>query len=236
MKRSILLAIALFSCTILLAQDNQVPLIEVIGKSEKSVQPDEAIFVINLMEKSMEVDDAVKMLNQKAENLSEGLKKSKIKNYKLVSDNYSVRLNRVYRSGQARDSGYVASQTIRITSANINEGLQKIANAIQESGDLAFNLGFQVSEKTRKSLEDDLLAEALKNAEKQAELIANTMGIKDIKIYNISLDPNPLDNVVRPMMARMASDSGVQEMLIQTEGQKISKQVLVKYTFLLFPN
>ncbi|HAZ23700.1 MAG TPA: hypothetical protein DCY95_02720, partial [Algoriphagus sp.] len=72
----------------------------------------------------------------------------------------SVDINRIYRSGVSRDSGYVARQTLRIVTGSKNEDLQKIAEAIQESGDMSFNLSFQVSETAQKSLENSLLTDA----------------------------------------------------------------------------
>lgn len=151
---------------VLAQQEAAIPLIEVQGYSERKLAPDEAVFTLLLQEKSMRVSEAVEILNQKTENLAKGLKKNKVKEYTLIADNYSVDINRVYRSGESRDSGYVARQNLRIVTGSKDEDLQRIVETIQNSGDMSFNLHFQISENTRKSLENTLLTEALQRCPK----------------------------------------------------------------------
>lgn len=213
-----------------LAQDDlKIPLIEVEGFSERKLAPDEAVFSIRLEEKSMKVNDAVKVLNTKSNNLAEALKKAKIKDYKLVADNYSVDINRIYRSGNARDSGYVASQNLRIVTKSTNEDLQKIVDAIQGAGDMSFNLNFQVSEATQKSLDDTLLVEALKNAESRALLISQTLNIKSIRVHRVTLNADPIPYQKNMMLMR--AESADAQVLIAPEEQSIQKRVYVKYTY-----
>lgn len=233
MKNYLTIAIALLLAVPVFAQDTmQVPLIEVEGFSEKKVAPDEANFQINLEEKAMKVSDAVKVLNKKTQLLSDALKKAKIKDYKLIADNYSVDVNRIYRSGESRDSGYVARQTLRIVTSSKNEDLQKIVESIQGAGDMSFNLNFQISEATQKSLEDDLLAAALKNAESKANLIAQTLGIRNIRVHRVSLDTQP---DVRPyakmQMMRTSADAEAAPPMINPDDQSVEKRVYVKYTY-----
>ena len=214
-----------------LAQDDlKIPLIEVEGFSERKLAPDEAVFSIHLEEKSMKVNDAVKVLNTKSNNLADALKKAKIKDYKLVADNYSVNINRIYRSGYARDSGYIASQNLRIVTKSTNEDLQKIVEAIQGAGDMSFNLNFQVSEATQKSLDDTLLVEALKNAESRALLISQTLNIKSIRVHRVTLNADPAPYYPKNQML-MRTESADAEVLIAPEEQSIQKRVYVKYTY-----
>lgn len=230
MKNLLTLFLALMLAVPVLAQDDlKIPLIEVEGFSERKLAPDEANFSIQLEEKSMKVNDAVKILNTKSNNLAEALKKAKIKDYKLVADNYSVNVNRIYRSGYARDSGYIASQNLRIITKSTNEDLQKIVEAIQGAGDMSFNLSFQVSEATQKSLDDTLLVEALKNAESRALLIAQTLNIKSIRVHRVTLEASPMPFLKNQMLMRTeASDAQV---LISPDEQSIQKRVYVKYTY-----
>jgi len=230
MKHLLTLFLALMLALPALAQDDlKIPLIEVEGFSERKLAPDEANFSIQLEEKSMKVNDAVKILNTKSNNLAEALKKAKIKDYKLVADNYSVNVNRIYRSGYARDSGYIASQNLRIITKSTNEDLQKIVEAIQGAGDMSFNLSFQVSEATQKSLDDTLLVEALKNAESRALLIAQTLNIKSIRVHRVTLEASPMPFLKNQMLMRAeASDAQV---LISPDEQSIQKRVFVKYTY-----
>jgi len=212
------------------SQENlSVPLIEVEGMSKRKIAPDEAVFSINLEEKSMKVKSAVDILNQKTKNLSEELKKAKIKDFKLIADNYSVDINRIYRGGVSRDSGYVARQRLKIVSISNNEDLQKIVEAIQDAGDMSFNLNFQVSELKRNSLEDEMLTEALKNAESRARLIAETLGIRSIVVHRVSLSA-PQQIFPKMEMMRTSADAS-SNALISPDEQTIQRTVYVKYTY-----
>lgn len=233
MKNYLTIVFALLLAVPVFAQDNMtVPLIEVEGFSERKVAPDEASFQINLEEKAMKVSDAVSVLNKKTQKLADALKKAKIKDYKLIADNYSVDVNRVYRSGESRDSGYVARQTLQVITNSKNEDLQKIVESIQGAGDMSFNLHFQISEATQKSLEDELLAEALKNAESRALLIAKTLNIKSIRVHRVSLESQP---IVRPYakmeMMRSSADAAATPPMINPDDQSLEKRVFVKYTY-----
>ena len=232
MKNYLTLLFALMLVVPVFAQDNMtVPLIEVEGFSEKKVAPDEASFQINLEEKAMKVSDAVSVLNKKTQMLADALKNAKIKDYKLIADNYSVDVNRIYRSGTSRDSGYVAHQSLRVVTSSKNEDLQKIVEAIQKSGDMSFNLNFQISEATRKSLEDELLTVALKNAESRAQFIAQTLGIKSIRVHRVSLESQPVTYPYAKMEMMRTSADAVAPPLLNPDDQSIQKRVYVKYTY-----
>ena len=229
MKNLFTLLFGLLLAVPVFAQDDMtIPLIEVEGFAERKVAPDEAVFSILLEEKAMKVTDATEILNAKTKKLAQALEKAKIKDYKLVADNYSVNLNRIYRNGYARDSGYVASQNLRITTNSKNVDMQKIVEAIQNSGDMSFNLNFQVSEIAQKSLENELLTEALKNAESRAELIAETLNIKSIRVHRVSLSAS--QPVYKMEMMRAQADSA-SEPLISPDDQSLQKRVMVKYTY-----
>ena len=233
MKNYLTLLLAFFMAAPLFAQDDMtVPLIEVEGFSEKKIAPDEASFQINLEEKAMKVTDAVGVLNKKTQLLADALKKAKIKDYKLIADNYSVDVNRIYRSGTPRDSGYVARQSLRVVTNSKNEDLQKIVESIQGAGDMSFNLHFQISEATQKSLEDELLTEALRNAESRAQLIAQTLGIKSIRVHRVTLQSQPIGYPSPKMeMMRTSADAAPAPPLLNPDEQSLQKRVYVKFTY-----
>jgi uncharacterized protein YggE len=225
----LVLAISLLSFPLIAQETENLPLIVVEGYSERKLASDEAVFSIRLEQKALRVSDAVNTVNGKTTKLSESLRKAKIEDYKLIADNYAVDINRIYRDGYAKDSGYIASQNLRITTKSNNQDLQKIVETIQNSGDMSFNLIFQVSEQTRKSLEDTLLVEALKNAESRAALIAQTLGIKNIRVHKVTLNTEPIPFQTHNMMLRTtASDS---QMLISPDQQTLEKRVYVQFTY-----
>lgn len=231
MKRILILFLAVAMASPVFAQQiQQVPLIEVEGYAERKIAPDEAVFSINLEEKAMKVPDAVNILNKKTQSLAEALKKAKIKDYKLVADNYSVDVNRIYQNGVSSDNGYVARQSLRIVTSATNEDLQKIVEAIQTSGDMSYNLHFGISEVTRKSLEDALLTDALKDAEARALLIGNTLALRGLRVFSVTMEPNYRPQPMYSMNAKVAMAESA-DMLVETDDQTLTKRVYVKYTY-----
>lgn len=230
MKTILTLFLSFGLAQVLFAQQvQQVPLIEVEGYAERKLAPDEAVYIIQLEEKTLRVNNAVNTLNKKAQNLADALKKERIKDYKLIADNYSVDVNRIYRNGTAKDSGYVARQTLRIVTSPTNEDLQKISEAIQKSGDMSYNLHFGVAESTRKSLENTLLAEALKDAESRAILIGTTLNLKGLRVFYVGMEQSYVPQPKYMMNARSMAESA--DMVIQPDDHTISRRVYIKYTY-----
>lgn len=230
MKTILTLFLSFGLAQVLFAQQvQQVPLIEVEGYAERKLAPDEAVYIIQLEEKTLRVNNAVNTLNKKAQNLADALKKERIKDYKLIADNYSVDVNRIYRNGTAKDSGYVARQTLRIVTSPTNEDLQKISEAIQKSGDMSYNLHFGVAESTRKSLENTLLAEALKDAESRATLIGTTLNLKGLRVFYVGMEQSYVPQPKYMMNARSMAESA--DMVIQPDDHTISRRVYIKYTY-----
>jgi Uncharacterized conserved protein len=219
-----ILILGAFSATA--QQMENIPIIEVIGTASRSTAPDQATFNILLEEKAMNVPTATGVLNTKTKNLADALKKARIKDYKLVADNYSVNVNRVKRGNSLQDSGFVARQSLRVVTTSQNEDLQKISEAIQSAGDMSYQLRFELSEELQKSLENTLITKALRDAQSRARLIAETLGIASIRVHHVTFEQD-LQKGIRMMLG----DSESSPMLIAPDNQDISKRVYVKYTY-----
>lgn len=219
-----ILILGAFSATA--QQMENIPIIEVIGTASRSTAPDQATFNILLEEKAMNVPTATGVLNTKTKSLADALKKARIKDYKLVADNYSVNVNRVKRGNSLQDSGFVARQSLRVVTTSQNEDLQKISEAIQSAGDMSYQLRFELSEELQKSLENTLITEALRDAQSRARLIAETLAIASIRVHHVTFEQD-LQKGIRMMLG----DSESSPMLIAPDNQDISKRVYVKYTY-----
>lgn len=207
-------------------ENNSIPLIEVQGNASRKIAPDQASFQIYLQEKAMNVETATSVLNTKTEKLANALKKAKIKDYKLIADNFSVNINRVQRGNTSIDSGYVARQSLQILTSSQTEELQKIVEAIQSAGDMSFNLRFLVSDSQRNSIEKILITEALLDAQAQAQLIAETLGIRSIRVHHVSFEGG-----FSPVAKFRVNAESSSSPLILPDNQEISKRVFVKYTY-----
>lgn len=231
-----LLFVSLFFLLSLTAfSQGNIPLIEVEGTSEISIMPDEAIIHLNLMEKAMKVSDVTNALNKRTKSIEDALKKTKVKDYDFTVDNYYVSVNRVYARGTSRDSGYVASQTIKVRVRNIDQDLVKITESLHQTADMGFNIQFNISEKVRKSSEQKLLELAIADARSKADIIAKSLGIQNIQVHGVNYTSggNNLFPVMRQVKTMMAMDMAEsrQEPTFSPEEQKLADKVLVSFTF-----
>lgn len=212
----------------------QIPLIEVEGNSEVSLMPDEALILISLSEKAMTVADATNGLNKKTKAIEDALKKSGVKTYRLFVDNYYVNVNRIFTRGSSRDSGYVASQSLRVRVSDLEKDLIKVTETIQQTGNPGFNLSLQVSDELKKAVEEELLEKAIADAMRKAKVIAKSIGVKDIHVHKVNYT-SPSQGfypVMREARVAMAADTTPRdEPTFRPEERKISDKVLVSFTF-----
>ncbi len=205
--------------------------ISVDGKSEIRVMPDEASIRVNLNAKAMTTKEATQTLNEQSKSVEEALKKTGSKAYTFKADNYFVNINRIYTRGSARDSGYLASQTLEITVTDTADELVKIVEALHQSTDMGFQLNFRLSKEKNKSHQDELLRLALEDARHKAEVISETMGLGQLKVQRVEYGH---EGTTRPVLYRsealMAMDSEKRTApTFVPEEQTISDQVKVVF-------
>ncbi|MCH6201402.1 SIMPL domain-containing protein [Aquiflexum sp. LQ15W] len=216
------------------AQENNIPLIEVEGTSELGIMPDEALIYLTLSEKALKVADATNALNKKTKSIEDALKKTRIDGYTFTVDNYYVNINRIYRNNSSKDSGYVASQTIKVKVKVADQNLIKITEALHQTTDMTYNMQFNISDALRKSSSSKLLELAIADAKTKAEVIAKSLGLSKLQVHRVSYSSG---NVIMPVMrnarAMMAMDmsESYQEPTFSPEEQKLSDRVMVSFTF-----
>jgi uncharacterized protein YggE len=232
MKKRIVILPLLFLSLSLLAQ--QMPLIEVEGNSELSVMPDEALIQISLSEKAISVAEATNGLNKKTKAIEDALKNSGVKTYRLFVDNYYVNVNRIFSSRTSRDSGYVASQRIRIRVSDIEKDLIKVTETVLQTGNPGFNVSLQVSDLLKKEVEQQLLEEAIVDAVRKARVIAKSIGVEDIQVHKVvyTSQGQGFYPAMREAKVSMSSDMAPrEEPIFRPEEVKLNEKVLVTFTF-----
>jgi len=209
------------------------PLIEVEGKSEIKVLPDEATLHVTLSEKGGNVSELTKRLNEKVKSIEEGLKKIKAKKYKLVIDNYNIYPNTVFKRDTWVEEGYVASQTIKIIVNDTGEELIKIMEKVQETPDINFRMGFGLSELLQKSMEKSLIKMAIEDAKSKGQLIAESFDYKKINVLKVSYSSvgGGYQPVFQPKQMRMAMEYDMANSpTVIPEEMTLSDKVFVSFT------
>ncbi|QDH79481.1 DUF541 domain-containing protein [Echinicola soli] len=209
--------------------------IAVTGKSEIAIKPDEAVINVRLENKAMKASEASAMLNKKMSIIENQLKKSKAKDYELNTSNYNVTVNRVYTKGTSKDSGYVASQNIKITLPNPQDDLVKVVELLNENEEIMFDVNFSISEKMTKAYEEQLLEKALQDAREKANLIAKTMSLTGLSVASINYTSNTPITMPQPSQVQymrmdksMASEAAPS---FSPDEQKLTDEVQVIFSF-----
>jgi uncharacterized protein YggE len=213
------------------AQDT--PKISVEGKSEINILPDEALIRVSLTGKAMKTQEATEVLNEKAAFVTKALRKSGVDTYELKADNYFVNVNRIYTKGTSKDSGYVASQTLKILVKDTGDDLLEIIEVLHGSANMAFQLQFQLSDSKRKEYEARLLQMAIRDAKDKAVLIGSSLELGELSVYNVSYGSG---GSYQPKMYRseammMNADNQRTAPTIQPDEQTLSDQINVVFTF-----
>jgi len=215
----------------LLAQ--QVQTVEVEGQSEIKIKPDQAIIAVQLQHRALKASDAAQGLNKKSQEVSDLMKKSKLTQYDLNTNNYQVNINRIYRKNTMSDSGYIASQTLNIRIHDLEKDLVKAVDALGQVQDLQYSLSYMLSDHLRGNLEKQLLTKALEDAQTKAEIIKDAMRLLELKVHRIEYKTQ--NNFGVPMhrqVAEFSMDAGTKSMpVLQPDEQKVSDRVVVTYQF-----
>ncbi|WP_200976128.1 SIMPL domain-containing protein [Echinicola sp. 20G] len=208
--------------------------IQVTGKSEISIIPDEAIVMVNIQKKSLKASDASAMLNKKIKEVENLVKKSDIKDYKITTENYRVNINRIYRDGSAKDSGYIASQTVKIKLENPKNDIVKLVENLNNIEEIMYDVSFSISDEMTKTYEKELLKSALLDAKEKALQISETMELGELKVHNINYSSSQ-SNYPRPVqMEYMRAQKNMSDGASPTftpEEQKLSDEVHVTFKF-----
>lgn len=232
MKKYILIPVFILLLTIS-ANAQEKPRITVEGISEMKIMPDEALITISLSEKALNTAAVTNALNKKSKAVADALKKSGVSDYLFTADNYYVNINRIYTKGSAKDSGYVATQNLRVVVKNSEKDLIKIVETVQKAADMGFQLSFRVSGEKQKSFQEELLRAALEDARKKANIIANSLDLGELTPFHIDYSSSqPFQPVMYRAEAMMMKSADARtEPTFNPEEQTVSDRVKVIFTF-----
>ncbi len=175
---------------------NEKPTLYVSGSAQISVKPDLGILNISVSEIKMKMSDAIKSLSEKSNYYNDLLKKMGYNEKDIKTTSFSVYKNKVYRNNEYVDSGFVASQIIRLEFVYNQQVLQKIVNDFSKSDKpIDFSFDFTISEELKKKTQNQLIENGVNDANSKAQIIANAskMKIKSIKSIaygNAGIDSN----------------------------------------------
>ena len=188
--------------------------LKVQGKGRVTTEPDIVTLSFQVETRAMDYAACLTDLNSRTEELRAGMKAAGINRASIKTTSFGVRAETQYKQGRHIFSGYSASHHLHIElpidKELLNEILRHIAHG--HSG-AVINITFSV--KDRDALRKRVLAEAVRVAQTNAQVLADTAGIKigrllqmdygwsEVRIYNHDVS---MVCEAGPAMPRYAAD------------------------------
>lgn len=198
MKASLFFALSFFSLQVF-GQDSSPSLLHVSGQAEVSVKPTLSVVTLTIRSSGDSYAGAVENLVNRVDMLTIVLSELKFKEEEILTSNFSVEKNFVYVQGERKEKGFNGLQTLKVQFVQEKERLLRVLTAVANSdADPEVTVSFDLDNEQKAKLKDELLREAVKDAQSKAQLIADQanqqiIGIQDIK-YGIgnSTIPSPV--------------------------------------------
>lgn len=169
------------------AQEKDRPVLNISGSAKVTVKPDLGVLNIAVTEIKPTMSDAIKALGDKSSFYNQLLKKMGFDEKDIRTTGFSVNKHFVYRDEQYIDSGYQASQNVRLVFPYDQKTLQKIISEFSKSQkSIDFSFQFELSEALKKKVQAQVIDEAVKDANEKAMSIAKATGLKLLSIKEIS--------------------------------------------------
>ena len=161
--------------------------INVTGVARVTVKPDLGVLNISVSEVKPKMGDAIKGLGDKSNYYNELLKKMGFNEKDLKTTSFTVSKNRIYKDNEYIDSGYVASQNIRLEFLYDQKTLQKIVSEFSKSDkSIDFSFDFELSEQLKQKVQSQIIDYAVKDGNEKANSIAKAAGLKLVRIDDIT--------------------------------------------------
>lgn len=193
-------------------------IITVTGKAEQSYVPDEAHVVVNLSAMDMKLSEAKAEHDKKLKKLMKIVGKAGIAEQKIKTQSSNIQPIYRYEMKKRIFDGYRVNSSLDVTVGDtlvLGDLLDDITNAGFEEGTdvkwgnlMSMYYTFSDPDKIR----DEMLADAIANARKKADFMAEAAGAEISRVYQISEGSMPHFSRPVPIMADRMMKSGIAEM------------------------
>jgi len=171
----------------ILAQDTgKTATISAQGNSSKKVSPDVVMVYMSISSITIDYNQVVSNLASQYSQLEKELVMAGFKKDDLKTINYTINKHSVWDNGRSKDSGYIGNQSMVIKFENDNRKIANLVNTISKGKvDINFNFSFGLSEAKKEATSQELIKQAVKDANSKANVIASASAVRLKKIMNI---------------------------------------------------
>ena len=186
-------------------------LIQVTGNSAAKELPEELAINIPLVVIDSSYLSCSNRLNALLADLKKDLDRKGIERDDLSTGNYTISENFEYRQGERRRAGFRGQVTLTI-SKDYKPDLVEDFLQTAEKFSLQYTVHFLLSEEQKEKLSKAAMVQAVEDAKRKAQILAEASGVQLGSISKISYGetpgrPGPLNEVVRMSAESSAPDS-----------------------------
>ncbi|MBI2442824.1 MAG: SIMPL domain-containing protein [Candidatus Levybacteria bacterium] len=168
---------------------NKTDLFTVDGTGETTGIPDTALLSFGVTKQATTVQQARDQVNEIAKKITDDLKGLGVEVKNIKTTNYSIYPNYDYTEGGQRITGYNVSQNMEVRLKPIDQANRAIDVVTSDGANMVGGVSFVLDEKEQEKLEEQARKQAIDNAKKKAQELANLSGLRLGKVVSVYESP-----------------------------------------------
>lgn len=153
--------------------------LEVQGTGRMQVQPDQTLVTIQVQNTNTEAGRAVQVVTEQVEQLLKKLQDAGFKKEELKTSQFFLNENNEWNNGRMLRNGYTASQTMEVKFPLDHKRMTNLTNVFAGTQEgVTFHFSFEMTDKLRQQVKDELIRKAIQDAREKASVIARSANIR----------------------------------------------------------
>lgn len=181
---------------------------DVTGEGKVATSPDRAEISLGIQANEPTVKAVQDKGNQVINQITQDLQALGVDKADIKTTNYSLYPNYDYKSGSQKINGYALNVSLQVKAQDFSKITQIVDTATKDGANQVGGINFTLSDAKKKEIENQVRAEAVKEAKAKAESLSSLAGVRLGKIINISENATSDRIYPMPMSAKvMAVDA-----------------------------
>lgn len=153
--------------------------LKIRGESEIAIKPDMVVISMNITTVRLDYQKTIEDLSGRIDMLTESLQKKGFKGNEIITNNFNISRNTIFKRGTRIDSGYIASQSLEVRfQYEKSKLLSVLNNTINSRANASLSISFDLTDEQKAQVKNSLIKLAVEDARKKATLITETAGYK----------------------------------------------------------
>jgi len=191
------------------------------GTGKASAAPDQAVISLGITSQAPTVEQAQTQANEASNKIISALKEQGIKEEDIQTTSYSINPNYSFSGETQRITGYSVSQNFDVE-APIEKTNQVVDSSTAAGANMVGGIVFKLNDEKRAELKNEARKEAVSNAKKSAQGLADAAGVKLGKVINVTESSGNIEIPMPFTVAAKAADQSEENVLIQTPEREVS--------------